>query len=101
MKRGIIIIIVLIIAAALIWFVAFKGEELFVDTDKNGNLLSCSADADCVPADCCHASSCVNDVEKPDCSGMFCTMECAPGTMDCGQGHCGCVDNKCEVVNNR
>jgi len=58
----------------------------------------CSADGDCVPAQCCHPTDCVKKELKPDCTGILCTMECAPGTMDCGQGHCACVDNKCVVV---
>jgi putative hemolysin len=52
----------------------------------------------CVPASCCHASSCVLESSAPNCSGVFCTMECRAGTMDCGAGHCGFVDGKCEVI---
>lgn len=55
----------------------------------------CKEDADCVAASCCHPSDCVNIDNKPDCSGIICTMECAPGTMDCGQGSCVCKNNVC------
>lgn len=54
----------------------------------------CKADEDCVPATCCHADSCVNVENKPDCTGIMCTMECAPGTLDCG-GKCVCEGNVC------
>ena len=62
-----------------------------------GNPLYCKMDEDCVPAQCCHPTSCINKDYKPDCSGIVCTMECAPNTMDCGQGKCVCVDNTCQV----
>ena len=62
--------------------------------------LKCNSDSDCVPASCCHPSSCVNINFKPDCTGIRCTMECAPETMDCGQGSCVCKNNKCEAVIN-
>ncbi|MBW2984864.1 hypothetical protein KY361_07110 [Candidatus Woesearchaeota archaeon] len=58
----------------------------------------CTVDADCVPATCCHPSSCVPKSQAPDCEGLMCSMECAPGTMDCGQGRCMCIEGKCEAV---
>lgn len=58
----------------------------------------CAVDADCVPAECCHAKSAVNKNFAADCSEMFCTMECAPETLDCGQGEVKCVEGECKVV---
>lgn len=58
----------------------------------------CSADSDCVPATCCHASEAVPLAEAPDCSDIFCTTVCEPGTIDCGQGEIKCVNGKCEAV---
>jgi len=58
----------------------------------------CKQDSDCVPVQCCHPTSCVPDDQAPDCSGIACTMVCAPGTMDCGSGHCGCIDGECQVI---
>ncbi|HLC66557.1 MAG TPA: hypothetical protein VJK52_02860 [Candidatus Nanoarchaeia archaeon] len=55
----------------------------------------CTTDVDCVPAACCHASSCVPLAEAPDCSAIACTQDCRPGTLDCGQMRCGCVSGKC------
>ena len=55
----------------------------------------CTEDEDCVPAQCCHPTECVNIDNKPDCEGIMCTMECAPDTMDCGQGRCVCRNNMC------
>jgi len=54
----------------------------------------CSSNSDCVPADCCHATSCVPAGQAPDCSGVACTMDCRPGTMDC-YGGCECQSSKC------
>ncbi len=60
--------------------------------------IYCNKDSNCIPATCCHPSSCVNINYRPDCEGLMCSMECAPETMDCGQGHCECAGNKCAVV---
>lgn len=57
----------------------------------------CSRDADCVPAQCCHAADAVNRNDAPDCSGTFCTLECAPNTLDCGQGEIKCSAGQCVV----
>jgi hypothetical protein len=57
---------------------------------------SCTIDDDCVPAGCCHPTSCINKAEKGVCNVM-CTMSCE-GPIDCGAGHCGCVNGKCGVV---
>lgn len=61
----------------------------------------CSADKDCVPATCCHASEAVNKEQAPDCKGILCTMECVPGTIDCGQGEIKCVKGNCEIVSKK
>lgn len=55
---------------------------------------SCVTDADCVPAQCCHATSCTNKEFAPDCTGVACTLECRIGTLDCG-GDCYCMNNRC------
>ena len=57
---------------------------------------NCMVDDDCVPAECCHPTSCINKAEKSVCNVM-CTMSCE-GPIDCGAGHCGCVNGKCSVV---
>lgn len=57
----------------------------------------CSINTDCVPAACCHAKECVPRSQAPNCKGMMCTMECAPGTIDCG-GSCQCINNECKAV---
>jgi len=62
------------------------------------NELTCSADTDCVPAECCHPTSCVNKDYKANCDGIACTLNCEPNTLNCGQGECKCVDNKCKAV---
>jgi len=58
----------------------------------------CNIDSDCVPATCCHAKTCINKENKPNCNGMMCTQECASGTLDCGQGSCKCQNNKCTAI---
>ena len=67
------------------------------DSSNNGN-NNTNQDLVCVPATCCHPTQCVPESQAPDCSDIFCTQECQPGTMDCGQGYCGVVDNKCAVI---
>ena len=58
----------------------------------------CQIDSDCVPAQCCHSTSCVSKENAPDCSMIFCTQECKPDTLDCGQGSCKCQENQCIAV---
>lgn len=65
-----------------------EGGELVVGDDP------CTTDADCVPADCCHAAACVAQTNAPDCGGAMCTMECRYGTIDCGGG-CLCHEGRC------
>lgn len=55
--------------------------------------IPCTTDADCVPAECCHPTSCVAAASKQDCSATMCTMECRSGTMDCFGG-CLCGEDK-------
>jgi hypothetical protein len=57
----------------------------------------CAVDADCVPASCCHPASCVPAAQKPDCTDVMCTMQCAPDTMDCG-GRCACEAGSCKAI---
>jgi len=61
--------------------------------------LSCIIDQDCVPAKCCHPSSCTNRAAAAalSCENKLCTMSCE-GPIDCGAGSCGCVNGKCAVV---
>ena len=65
---------------------------------EDGGGKACVSDADCVPAECCHPTSCVPANMAPDCSDVACTEECRGGTMDCGQGHCACQDGQCTAV---
>jgi hypothetical protein len=58
---------------------------------------SCSTDADCVPATCCHPEACTLRASAPRCSGVMCTEQCAPGTLDCGQARCVCLGGRCGV----
>jgi len=58
---------------------------------------TCTTDTDCVPAQCCHPTSCVRQAEKPACSNVMCTMSCE-GPLDCGAGSCGCTNSRCSVV---
>ncbi len=58
---------------------------------------ACTSTQDCVPDSCCHAFRCVNKAYGPSCTGIFCTMDCQPGTMDCGQGSCACTNGLCEA----
>ncbi|MDQ3035140.1 MAG: hypothetical protein M3Y87_22225 [Myxococcota bacterium] len=65
-----------------------RRGEVVIGTDP------CTSDADCVPAACCHASTCVAAANAPSCGDAMCTMECRLGTIDCGGG-CLCQDGRC------
>jgi hypothetical protein len=54
----------------------------------------CRTDEDCVPAGCCHPTSCVAAARRPVCEGVMCTMDCRPATLDCG-GACLCQAGRC------
>ena len=56
----------------------------------------CTTDADCVPATCCHPTTCVAKSAAPDCSATMCTKECRAGTLDCG-GSCLCNAGRCDA----
>ncbi|MFA4825581.1 MAG: hypothetical protein WC593_10550 [Methanoregula sp.] len=58
---------------------------------------TCTTDADCVPAPCCHPTGCVKQAAKPVCDNVMCTMSCE-GPLDCGAGSCGCTNGRCSVV---
>ena len=68
------------------------------DDGEDGDVQACASDADCVPAQCCHPTSCTLAGTAPDCSDVACTEECQGGTLDCGQGHCACQDGQCTAV---
>src|SRR3989344_741492 len=98
---GIVIFVVVLIIAFLIggylisknkWikFDNFKDKqnnsipnEIVIDIGTNG---SCSSNNDCIPASCCHATTCTNKEKAPICDRILCTQQCVPGTLDCGQG---------------
>ena len=61
-----------------------------------GQTNSCLTDDDCVPAQCCHPTSCINKAFKGVCNEL-CSDVCQ-GPLDCGAGSCLCVDNKCATV---
>ncbi len=56
----------------------------------------CVSYSDCIPAECCHPSSCIAGPRQKPCT-LMCTMVCS-GPLDCGAGSCGCVQGKCSVV---
>jgi hypothetical protein len=58
----------------------------------------CRGDADCVPEQCCHPTSCTNKALKGVCN-LACTASCE-GPLDCGAGACACVKSKCVVMSN-
>lgn len=68
-----------------------SDSDSFLDTDAN-------SDEECVPARCCHPSSCVGKANEPDCGGVDCDASCEPGTLDCGQGFCDFVGGECTAV---
>ena len=89
--RGVLLLILVI--TLLILGLVYRGKTSKIPEEK-----FCLRDEDCVPAQCCHPTDCVNEAYKPRCKGIVCTMECRPGTMDCGQGYCACVENECKAI---
>ncbi|MCD6547720.1 MAG: hypothetical protein J7K22_04175 [Nanoarchaeota archaeon] len=69
-----------------------------IKTMPKTTVFECYVDEDCVPAQCCHATSCVPKEKAPNCENVFCTMECRNGTMDCGKGYCKCENGFCKAV---
>lgn len=61
------------------------------------NAMGCVVAGDCVPAQCCHPTSCINRAAAPDCEDAICTMSCQ-GPLDCGAGTCGCDRGTCTIV---
>jgi len=78
----VIVIVGVLLVVGFFWFVREINSE--------GDLV-------CVPASCCHATSCVLESEAPNCSDRFCSMSCDTD-LDCGAGRCEYVDGECEVV---
>ena len=64
--------------------------------DGYTNITACTVDSDCVPAECCHPTGCINRTYKEVCT-LLCTASCE-GPIDCGAGHCGCVNGTYGVL---
>ncbi|NOY93705.1 MAG: hypothetical protein GXP55_21175 [Deltaproteobacteria bacterium] len=64
------------------------------DDSMNVGGDACETDADCVPAGCCHATSCAAQANAPSCGDVMCTQDCRYGTLDCGGG-CLCHEGHC------
>ncbi len=98
------IIVGIILVAMFVIIGVLKNKQVkdsdIVPQPSRGNTgdSECRVDTDCVPQECCHAPGCVPREKAPDCSGMLCTLECAPGTLDCGQGTCTCENSRCAVL---
>jgi len=83
---------IVLTAAAIIIGLLFFGSQ---SNDVPANTW-CTQDSDCVPAGCCHPTSCINSAYKGVCN-LLCTMSCE-GPLDCGAGSCDCIQNSCAVV---
>ena len=94
MKRSVLIVLLIVILVIILSSIYFKLPK----NDSFPDDLYCESDADCFPASCCHANSCVGVANKPDCSANLCSAVCELGTLDCGQASCLCVKNKCNFV---
>ena len=105
---GLLCILLLIIAGLILVSGCTEGNPpgvtisptqtppLPVVTTASATPQSCTTDHECVPAQCCHPTSCTNKANKGVCN-LMCTMSCE-GPIDCGAGSCGCVNGKCSVV---
>jgi hypothetical protein len=78
------------------------GNSTYTKGNPKGNSsdpapsVSCSSDSDCVPAQCCHPTACINSASKKPCN-LLCTQVCLPNTLD-GGGNCVCREGKCAPV---
>ena len=99
MKRLIILLVLMSIVAisGCVKQTINIGKE--TTTTVPVNTLTCQSKDDCVPAQCCHPTSCINKNYKTVCN-VGCTAVCEPGTMDCGQGYCDCINNECKAIIN-
>lgn len=75
-----------------------QSKPLRVDVLQELLPPECDEASDCISAQCCHAADCIIIEKRPDCSKVFCTQECMPGTLDCG-GSCACIKGRCTGQN--
>lgn len=92
-KKLFFVILFLVVLFIIILYVFLEKERYYENPKEN----SCEIDSDCVKASCCHATSCVNKKHAPECSAVYCTLDCS-GPLDCGRGVCGCVNNECNII---
>ena len=90
-------IIIFLLAVLIVLLVSILKFENKSDS-INDTGFECVADTDCVPATCCHATSCTSLGLAPKCDDAICTQECRLDALDCGQGSCKCIDKKCSAV---
>ena len=94
-----IIILLIILLILVIFSIVRNNKEKAVSQNSQNPNPECSANEDCVPNKCCHATECVlaESLLAPVCKDTICSMVCS-GPLDCGAGSCGCVKGKCLVV---
>jgi hypothetical protein len=73
-----------------------KTSRTTVITTVPVDAQACKNETDCVPAQCCHPTSCVNQASITVCN-LMCTASCE-GPLDCGAGSCGCRNGRCSVI---
>lgn len=73
-----------------------RGRTAPGDSPPKPPSATCQVDGDCVPAQCCHATTCTTRAQAPDCKGVMCTLECRLGTLDCS-GKCTCQQGACKA----
>ncbi len=100
MKRGITLSVTAVVLVVVLFFIFlfFLNKNFDIKNYTRGQESECLNDSDCVPAECCHSSSCVAFSDAPICDDIFCTQVCEPGTLDCGQGYCSCIKGECSAV---
>jgi hypothetical protein len=94
-KIALLVFLILLLVAVTVLLLTGLNNPNKTPTPPSSN-TSCNSDYDCVPAQCCHPTSCININYKGVCN-LLCTQDCS-GPLDCGAGFCACVDKKCSVV---
>ncbi len=84
------------INGSCIWAINDEYLKCMQDYNVSESRIYCETDSDCVPAECCHPSECVNRGYMPDCFNISCDMSCET-CLDCGGGECVCFMNECVV----
>jgi hypothetical protein len=88
-----IVVLMIVLIIVIVYIVRLNKENNIHNPINNSQ---CRTDADCIPAGCCHPTSCTTKENVKPCN-LLCSQDCS-GPLDCGAGRCGCVKGNCQIV---